>query len=76
MIPNYFFVLLIVGVVGVFGQQPDICPPPAHYWPHPVNCTLFYICNPWEGDHFLDYCPSGLYWNQDVISCDWYVIFT
>ncbi|OXA57736.1 integumentary mucin C.1 [Folsomia candida] len=63
-----FVFVLFLGFAAA--QDEGACPVGNVYWPH-VNCTLFYVCRPQGGVLLVDFCPSGLYWNQGAISCDW-----
>lgn len=39
-----------------------------HYLPYPGDCTKFIICI--DGIPYINDCPAGLVWNQEVEHCD------
>lgn len=37
--------------------------------PHPMECTLYYICQ--DGEATISSCPEGLHFNKVIKQCDW-----
>ncbi|XP_060526912.1 protein obstructor-E-like isoform X1 [Cylas formicarius] len=48
--------VVICAVIGVSGQFK--CPQRTGYFPHPVQCDLYYQCS--KGEHEVKLCPDGL----------------
>ncbi|XP_021960788.1 uncharacterized protein LOC110856609 [Folsomia candida] len=44
-----------------------ICEPGQYFAPH-QDCRFYYVCN--EETPTLAQCPNGLYWNQNLTTCD------
>ncbi|XP_056641952.1 probable chitinase 10 [Diorhabda sublineata] len=39
------------------------------YFPYPFDCTKFYMCS--NGIAYLMDCPSGEFWDQRILTCDY-----
>jgi valyl-tRNA synthetase len=54
-------------------SDPDdvTCPDPndeVAYFPYPGDCNKYWEC--FEGNKYINDCPSGLWWHQELSKCD------
>jgi len=53
-----------------FLQESTFCDDrPNGYYRDPEDCSAFYQC--WSGLTYYTECPSGLFFNEELIICDW-----
>ncbi|XP_022114954.2 mucin-4 isoform X2 [Pieris rapae] len=45
------------------------CPEEFGYYPHPTDCTLYYVCV--FGGALLESCTGGLMYSHELQTCDW-----
>lgn len=45
------------------------CPEEFGYYPHPTDCTQYYVCV--FGGALLESCTGGLMYSHDLQTCDW-----
>ncbi|XP_050680590.1 uncharacterized protein LOC126976339 isoform X4 [Leptidea sinapis] len=45
------------------------CPEEFGYYPHPTDCTLYYVCV--FGSSLLESCTGGLMYSHELQTCDW-----